>query len=209
MSSTDIGKKQLSFVFRYALQSLAIIVGLAIVIRILLLASFVMSGASMLPSIWPGDFLLGFKWGTRDVKRGDIVALRCPHQKERTCLKRVVGLAGDRIEFHRGFLVINGRAARIATRGQFVTESLGGSQWTVWSSERGSNRKVEVVPPHHVYLLNDKREEPEDSRNWGSVHVNLIDARIKWIWLSLEWYEGQRIRSWPKLRMGRLLRSID
>ncbi len=72
-----------------------------------------MAGQSMLPNVWPGDFLVGANWRTQDLKRGEVVVLRCPFATEQICLRRVVGLAGDRVEFDQGVLKINGERAAL------------------------------------------------------------------------------------------------
>src|SRR6185312_13952893 len=110
------------FLFRYALQSFGIVFILAILMRTFLFSSYVMSGSAMLPSIWPGEFLLASRIRVQNLKRGDVVALRCPTMKDRLCLKRVIGLPGDRIEFHQGHLIINAQSARYRAMGPFQNE---------------------------------------------------------------------------------------
>lgn len=209
MSSTDTAKKQYNFLFRYTLQSAAIIVISATLIRVFFVSSYVMSGASMLPSVWPGDFLLAFKWGKP--QRGDVVALHCPGARERTCLKRVIGVAGDRIEFMAGQLVVNGEPSRMKkVSPELAVEQIGSHSWVMWpESDAGTTVEPLAVPPGQVYLLNDKRSDAEDSRNWGSIRVEELEARVRFVWLSLDWFEGGQVRSWPRPRWRRMLRSID
>ncbi len=211
MSTTDAAKKQFHFLIRYVLQSAAIIVICAVLIRVFLISSYVMSGASMLPSVWPGDFLIGFRWSVGEPRRGDVVALRCPGERERTCLKRVVAVAGDRVEFADGRLVVNGQPGRLKPLNkELALESVGGRSWVIWQpSQPIASRAPLIVPPQQVYLLNDKRSDEEDSRSWGPVAQEYLEAKVKYVWLSLEWYKGQEVRTWPAVRWRRLLRSID
>lgn len=215
MSSTDTAKKQANFLLRYALQSFAVILILAVLLRTFLISSYVMSGWSMLPSVWPGDFLLAGKWGMAEIERGDVVILRCPQARDRICLKRVVGLAGDRIEFHGGLLVVNGQAAAYKkVTDEVQMEDVAGSSWVIWPAPfTGQTDQAEaapvVVPPRSLYLLNDKRSDPEDSRSWGPVKSDLLEAKALRIWLSLDWYDGKEVRSVPRVRWPRMLRSID
>jgi signal peptidase I len=213
MSKTDSAKKQADFVVRYALQSFGMILLLAILIRTFLLSSYVMSGASMLPGIWPGDFLVGFKWRLVEPHRGEVVILKCPNQKERICLKRVVGIAGDRIEFKAGHLVVNGQTAKFkALGGEFGQESVESSSWPVWpgTDAMPNSKEPVIVPPQYVYVLNDKRQDSDDSRSWGPLPTELLEARASRVWLSLDWFEKDgQVRSWPRVRWSRMLRSID
>lgn len=210
--STDAGKKQADFVVRYALQSLGLILVVGVLLRTFIVSSYVMSGASMLPSIWPGDFLIGTKMHLSAPKRGDVVAMRCPGAKERVCLKRVVGVAGDRVEFRKSALLINGKqAGRRPLGDDFAQETVEGESWAIWPGGKTVNSKEPViVPPQYVYVLNDKRADLEDSRSWGPVPVDILEARASRVWLSLDWFEkGGEVRSWPRVRWSRMLRGID
>ncbi len=214
MNSTDTLRKQANFLLRYALQSFAVILILAVLVRTFLFSSYVMSGWSMLPSIWPGDFLIAGKWNLTSIHRGDVVILHCPHVKDRICLKRVVGLAGDRIEFKGGLLVVNGQPAIYQPVSNDVQlEMVAGESWLIWpapfTGQTEPDGEPVIVPPHSLYLLNDKRSDPEDSRTWGPVKSELLEARALRVWLSLDWYEGDEVRSWPRVRWPRMLRSID
>jgi signal peptidase I len=198
------------FLLRYSLQSFGVILLLAILIRTFFFSSYVMSGSAMLPSIWPGDFLVASKVRIHEVRRGEVVALRCPADRDRLCLKRVMALAGDRVEYQGNHLVVNGQSARYMDRGEFQTEALAGKSWAIWPAKAndGSGQPV-VVPPQHIYLLNDKRGDRDDSRTWGVVTTDLLEARVAYVWMSLDWYDGERVRTWPRIRWSRLFHSID
>jgi signal peptidase I len=205
--------KQGTFLVRYALQSFGIILVLAVLIRTFLISSYVMSGWSMLPNIWPGDFLLGDKITKTRLQRGDVVVLRCPNAKDQICMKRVVGLPGDRIEFRNHELIINGEKSRHKEVKEGVElESVLGARWLIWPLTKGKeplDAEPLVVPPHELYLLNDKRSFLEDSRTWGTVKIDQLDAKVWRVWLSLDWYDGDVVRSMPRIRWSRMLRSID
>ena len=209
MAFTKDTSKQI--LFRYSLQSFGLILLLAILIRTFFFSSYVMSGVSMLPSVWPGDFLVGSKMRLWEIQRGDVVALRCPNAKDKLCLKRVVGLPGDRIEFRDESLVLNGRQARLIPAGVFATESFAGRSHAIWPASASGQPLPGpvVIPPRSVYLLGDKRGDLDDSRTWGPVAQDFVEAKIVRVWMSLDWYDGERVRAWPRIRAERLLRSID
>ena len=195
-------KQEFNFLIRYTLQSASIIVLLAVLVRVFLVSSYVMSGASMLPSVWPGDFIIAYKWSVWSPKRGDVVALHCPGARDRTCLKRIIGIGGDRIEFRAGQLVVNGEASRMRkVSPELAVENLGTKSWIIWPpDEAGQSVEPLVVPPGQVYLLNDKRSDVEDSRTWGPVSTDELEAKVRFVWLSLDWFEGSKVRSWPRPR---------
>ncbi|MBX3021514.1 MAG: signal peptidase I [Bdellovibrionales bacterium] len=210
--STDAGKKQADFVVRYALQSFGLILLIAVLVRIFFISSYVMSGSAMLPSVWPGDFLVATKMHMNEPVRGDVVILRCPGSKERVCLKRVVGIPGDRVEFKAGQLIVNGLPARSRELGsEFVQEKVGDASWAIWPGDKSLDSKDPIiVPPAYVYVLNDKRADEEDSRSWGPLPADLVEGRASRIWLSLDWFEKNgEVRAWPRVRWGRMLRGID
>lgn len=212
MTATDTHRKQLDFLIRYSLQSAGFIVILAVLIRVFLVSSYVMSGASMLPSVWPGDFLVAAKWSLGAPKRGEVVALRCPGGKDAICMKRVVGTPGDRVEFNDGVLFINGEAGvQKKVTEELAVERFSGRAWVVWLAQDSPKDTAPlVVPPRHVYLLNDKRTDAEDSREWGPVSLDELEGRVRYVWLSLDWYDKDgQLRSWPRIRWQRMLRSID
>lgn len=210
-----ITKNRADFLVRSSLQSFAVILILGIGLRTFVVSSFVMSGQSMLPSIWPGDFILAAKWRTQSLRRGDVVALRCPHNNDEICLKRVIGLPGDRIEFLDGRLKLNGELAFLQpVTEQIVTETRAGESWLIWPKASTSDVSVPspeplVVPPQQVYVLNDKRDILDDSRSWGPIKSNLVEARALRVWLSLDWFESGQVRSWPRVRWERMFRSIN
>lgn len=162
----------------------------------------------MLPTIWPGDFLVGSKVHVREVSRGDVVTIRCPLNKDKVCLKRVIGLPGDRIEFRGDRLLLNGQLAEYHPVGDFSTEVVDGESWAIWPAKSMASGPV-VVPPQNIYLLNDKRSDGDDSRSWGPVNMDILEGRVLRVWMSLDWYDGDRVRIWPRIRWARLFRSID
>lgn len=96
-----------------------------------------------------------------------------------TFIKRVVGVAGDRIELRRGRVIRNGSA----TREPFIRGCGSNSDCTF--------SHVITVPKDTVYVLGDNRGESEDSRFWGPV-------RTKWI-------IGNAVGTyWPPKRVGGL-----
>lgn len=210
--STGSSKREVAFLVRYAIQSLGIVILLAIALRSLIISSYVMSGTSMLPNIWPGDFLIGQRWHSSDLARNDVVIVRCPNSKDRVCMKRVVAVEGDRVEFKQGQLQINGFSVlESPAGGEFMSETIMGRSRNVWPnvSKNNESMKPVIVPPQHVYLLNDKRSDGEDSRAWGPVPLAQIEARAGLIWLSLDWTDGERIRSWPSVRWDRFFRTVN
>lgn len=205
----ELARGKTGFLIRYSLQSLGIVFVLAVLIRTFIFSSYMMAGSAMLPTIWPGDFLLASKVRMQDVKRGEVVAMRCPLNKDKLCLKRVVAVPGDRVEFRGERLMLNGQLAQYHSFGDFSVELVEGESWAIWPAAKGPVANAVVVPPQNIYLLNDKRSDTDDSRSWGPVSQDFLEGRILRVWMSLDWYDGERVRTWPRIRWQRLFRAID
>jgi signal peptidase I len=115
-------------------------------------------------------------------RRGDVVVFRWPGDRSQIWVKRVVGLPGDRIAMRNGQLWINGVPVGLkpAGIGQMETESgsdqavarftetlPGGRQHTIFKSNEFDpldNMREVVVPPSHLFMMGDNRDNSADSR---------------------------------------------
>ena len=118
---------------------------------------------SMAPAVEPGDWVVVHDTDRSEAgfQRGDIVVFRFPFGSSGRAIKRVVAVAGDRVEVGDGSLTINGR--RRATSG-----GLAGA----------SRPRVDVVPPGHVFLLGDNSAASIDSRSFGPVPGDEVVGRV-------------------------------
>lgn len=109
---------------------------IAWVIRSFVFAPFSIPSASMLPSLFIGDYVLvakwpygysrySFPWGIPPIpgrmfahlpKRGDVVVFRAPGTEE-DYVKRVLGLPGDEIAVQDGAVLINGKPVQRSSDG--------------------------------------------------------------------------------------------
>ena len=99
------------------------------------------------------------------IERRAIVAFQTGDQARRDCgagglfVKRVVGLAGERVSFRDGAVYVNGRKLR-EPYANGRTDGLVASE-------------VEV-PARHVFVLGDNRAQSCDSRIWGPLAARRI-----------------------------------
>ena len=89
----------------------------------------------------------------RPFQRGDMVIALHPLMPDRTVGKRIIGVAGDRVEVNPG-----------------------GARKGLSGSERGKYIKV---PRGHVWLQGDNLSNSTDSRDYGPVPSALILARVE------------------------------
>ena len=101
---------------------------------------------------------------------GDIVVFHQPRNTENTLIKRVIGLPGDVIEDSNGIIRLNGHPLNPA----LVTEPLPKQSLANDTAKRAKPPLDEtaqhiIVPPHHVFVLGDNRDNSRDSRSFGPV----------------------------------------
>lgn len=118
---------------------------------------------SMAPTLRPGDHVLVERVSDhRSWERGDLLVFTAPGGT--LMIKRLVGVAGDRVSLRDGVLVVNGhRPAE-----PYV------DQRDVDGVYYGPVR----VPPGHLLMLGDNRGDSVDSRRFGSVPVTAVRGRV-------------------------------
>jgi signal peptidase I len=164
-------------------------------------------------------------------ERGDIVVFKYPLDTSTDYIKRVVGLPGDVIEMRQEELYVNGRAIprqRVprpchytdAPRGPGLPEEHECELWiealdgrkhqTIQEPVRGPRDfERRVVPPGHVFVMGDNRDNSSDSRVWGTVDRDLIKGKALIVWWSRAASEGMSPINWLKsIRWGRFFQVV-
>ena len=152
--------------------------------------------------------------GTGHPQRGDVIVFRYPHQPSQDYIKRVVGLPGDRVDYHDRRLTINGVSVpmretapyfdpgRVQSYLQF-NETLGNIEHRAIYNE-GDGTPIHpalqhtnldacvysaggvacTVPPESYFVMGDNRDNSEDSRFWGFVPDRNVVGRAFFIWMN-------------------------
>jgi signal peptidase I len=139
----------------------------ALYIRVFVTQAMVVQGSSMKPNLSYNYRVMVEKVTYRfvhDPRRGDVVVIDKP--EENTLLvKRAVALPGETIAVKGGQVFING---------QLLEEP-----WVI--RQGGMDYPPTVVPPWHVFVLGDNREESRDSRHFGPVPMDQIGGQVRFI----------------------------
>jgi len=168
-------------------------------------------------------------------KRGDVVVFRWPGDRAQVWVKRVIGLPGDRIALRDGRVIINGEPVglRSAGRGEAETEDgsstsaarfietlPGGREHIIFKlvpREPLDTMDETEVPPGHLFVMGDNRDNSADSRvplssgGVGLLPVDDLVGRVDGIVGS--WDLGMRsqpVWTWPQgLRLSRFFSAVN
>src|SRR5688572_1361286 len=177
-------------------------------IRSRVVEAFKIPSAAMLPSLAPGDHVFVDKT-KRDPARGEAVVFAYPDPDPAAApmdfVKRVVAIAGDRVEFEADLPIINGWQVPTcvvgrhrlddgdgAKPGEFRAEFRGERPYlTRLEDVRYSGRQGRfVVAPGELWVLGDNRRNSSDSRTWrdgqgAGVPLRNVKGRLLVVWFSL------------------------
>lgn len=193
----------------------AIVLAQALSMRVVDYEAFEADGPSMMPTLLHGDRFVIDKgaygltlpgmaeqiahWA--DPEPGDVVVLRSPAD-EVDIVKRIIGVAGDRIRIEAGAVYRNGEPIAVGepTRcesddPQFtdsdsvcVEERIGDRHWRTTFSLAGMPESLPeiLVPEGTVFVMGDHRDHSNDSRNprLGNVPVERVQGRALGIYWS-------------------------
>lgn len=208
-----------------ALGALSLALLMILAMRWALFEPYVIPSGSMLPTLLIRDhiFVNKFAYGIRlpfssyyflrwsSPKRGDVVVFRSVDRDDIFLVKRIVGLAGDKILIRPEALEINGKPvetkpmsndevektladwtpkARDEAIGDYnlETEFLDTLSHPIFLDKSFSQSTVDevTVPEGHVFVSGDNRDHSSDSRVWGTLPTERILGRASVIWLSCE-----------------------
>ena len=134
-------------------------------------------GTSMLPRLENQDrlFINKFVYHIESIDRGDVVVFRYPRDQEKSYIKRVIGLPGDRIWIDHGQVWVNGKPLR---------------EDYVPAEYQDMRSMAEMVVPEGTYfMMGDHRSISSDSRDFGPVKRSLIYGKAVFVY-------------WPAKDMG-------
>ena len=136
-------------------------------------------GTSMMPSLEDQEriFVNKFVYRLEPISRGDIVVFRYPRDPSKSYIKRVIGIAGDRIRIDSGQVYVNGDALEE----DYVPPSYADTR----------SYPETVVPPSCYLVLGDHRSMSNDSRDFGPVSQSFI-------------YGKAVFGYWPMDKLGRV-----
>jgi len=127
-------------------------------------------GTSMLPRLEDHDrlFINKFVYRFSAIERGDVVVFHYPRDPEKSYIKRVIGLPGDRIRIDRGQVWLNEKRLRET----YVPETY----------EDSRSMAELIVPEDSYFVMGDHRSISSDSREFGPVDRSLIYGKAVFVY---------------------------
>ena len=127
-------------------------------------------GTSMLPRLEDRDrlFINKFVYHIESIQRGDVVVFHYPLDPEKSYIKRVIALPGDRVWIDHGRVWLNGKPQVE----NYVPDRF-----------RDSRSMAEmVVPDDSYFMMGDHRSISSDSREFGPVERELIYGKAVFVY---------------------------
>jgi signal peptidase I len=172
--------------------------------RWMFIEPFVIPSGSMLPGLRVHDHVFVDKtayglqnplfkrvlWQWVQPQRFDVIVFRYPENLKVFYIKRVIGLAGERIELRHGDVLVDGvfvaplKPKNPGSSGAgFFLES---NHQVRYINRDQANFPETTVPKGHLFVLGDNRDQSNDSRFWGFVPTHQVLGRAWLRWLACE-----------------------
>jgi signal peptidase I len=144
------------------LRDLVVSLAISAFIIVFLYQPVKVEGTSMTPSLDDQEriFVNKFVYRLEPIERGDVVVFHYPRDPSKSFIKRIIGIAGDRVRIEAGQVRVNGKALEE----DYVAPA--------YADERSMTELV--VPPHCYFVLGDHRAMSNDSRDFGVVDNRYI-----------------------------------
>lgn len=169
---------------RELIETVVLALLIALAIRTFVVEVYKVQGSSMQQTLAQGERVLVNKFIYRYLGRppqpGEIIVFQYPREPDRDFIKRIVAVAGDRVELRAGKVYVNGKLFPEAP--------------SVIASDTDFPEKT--VPEDSVWVLGDNRNNSEDSRFFNEVPVKNI--------------RGQAFfRIWPLTNMSGFINPVQ
>jgi signal peptidase I len=161
------------------LRDLIISLAISAFIIVFLYQPVKVEGTSMMPSLDDQEriFVNKFVYRLEPIERGDVVVFRYPRDPAKSFIKRVIGVAGDRVRIDAGQVYVNDKPLEE----DYVSAA--------YADQRSLPEMV--VPGASYFVLGDHRSMSNDSRDFGPVASGFIYGKAVYGY-------------WPVDKMGRV-----
>ena len=128
----------------------------AVLIVVFVVQPVKVEGTSMAPRLADQEriFVNKLSYRLSNIERGDIVVFWYPRNPAKSFIKRVIGVPGETVEIRQGVVYVDGlRLEEPYLRPEYLDHDY----------------HTTKVPEAQYFVLGDRRNSSNDSRNWGCV----------------------------------------
>ena len=151
---------------------------LAVLLRLFVLGSYIVPTESMVPTINKQERVIGEKvtlhW--RGPEAGDVVTFDDPEEPGTVLIKRVIATGGQVVDLVDGRVVVDGVA---------LSEPYTYGQPSEVDEDFAAVTFPYTVPDDCIWVMGDNRTNSWDSRYFGPVRVDTVEARALFVWWPL------------------------
>jgi signal peptidase I len=189
---------------------------LAVVIRAFLFQPFKIPSGSMEDTLLVGDQLIAIKFfygvkvpffkkpilKVRDPRPGDVIVFKYPEDPSKDFIKRCIAVGGQTVEIRNKEVYVNGVRQNLPHHAKFIDS-------TILPAQFGprDNLSPHIVPPGHMFVMGDNRDNSNDSRFWNYVPFANVQGKAVLVYWS--WDSSSAPRNMlQRIRWGRMLSII-
>ncbi|GEQ04690.1 signal peptidase I [Staphylococcus gallinarum] len=159
--------------------SIVVAVALVLLIMNFVAKPYTVKGDSMDPTLKDGERvvvnLFGYKFG--DIKKGNVVVFHAT--KDSDYVKRVIGTAGDNVEYKKDKLYVNGKKVdepyldynEKHKQYNYITGSFK-------TKDLNQVNQKNTIPKDKLLVLGDNREVSKDSRSFGLIDKDQVVGKV-------------------------------
>lgn len=142
---------------------LVICIPFVIILKAFIFIPLEVTGKSMSPTLKENDFIIMENFS--QINRFDIIVFTAPDGN--TYIKRVIGLPGDRVEYQKDQLFINGKEMKEP----FLKDVKKKKNEYVFTTDLDTKDLIgtDKIPKNQYFVLGDNRRLSKDSRSFGTI----------------------------------------
>lgn len=161
--------KTLAWSFFEIGETLVISLATVLIVRAFIAQPFLVSGGSMEPIFWNGDYLLidEVTYRLREPSRGEVVVFRYPGNPRSYYIKRIIGLPSEEIVIDKGVISVYKDKERTVIKENYVTPT-----WTFGHFET-------ELKDNEYFVMGDNRNFSFDSRSWGPLQKEALIGVVR------------------------------